>query len=130
MAAAVQKALYLKQLLEDFGIQQKHPIAIGENYHSCQTLPKPSHSKRSKHIETKFHFIRDKTKDETISIPGSYLQTGSKYLEEIFTPVKGANIQNSFEGSRFYAICSGLSGGVGNSNRTIVLNLEISESCT
>ena len=30
MAAAVQEALYLKQLLEDFGIQQKRPIAIGE----------------------------------------------------------------------------------------------------
>ena len=28
MAAAVQEALYLKEPLEDFSIQQKHPIAI------------------------------------------------------------------------------------------------------
>ena len=35
MAAAVQEALYLKQLLEDFGIQQKRPIAIGEDNQSC-----------------------------------------------------------------------------------------------
>ena len=34
MAAAVQEALYLKQLLEDFGIQQKRPIAIGEDNQS------------------------------------------------------------------------------------------------
>ena len=38
IAAAAQKALYLKQLLEDFGIQQKHPIAIGADNQSCIKL--------------------------------------------------------------------------------------------
>ena len=58
MAAAVQGALYLKQLLEDFGIQQKPPIAIGEDNQSCIRLcQNPVMHKRSKHIETKFHFI-------------------------------------------------------------------------
>ena len=38
MAAAVQEALYLKQFLEDLGIQQKHPIAIGEDNQSCTKL--------------------------------------------------------------------------------------------
>ena len=69
MAAAVQEALYLKQLLEDFGIQQKRPIAIGEDNQSCIRLcQNPVMHKRSKHIETKFHFIRDKTEDGTISM--------------------------------------------------------------
>ena len=69
MAAAVQKALYLKQLLLDFGIQQKHPIAIGEDNQSCIKLcQNPVMHKRRKHIETKFHFIRDKTADGNISI--------------------------------------------------------------
>ena len=40
MAAAVQEALYLKQLLKDFGIQQKGPIAIGEDNQNCITLCK------------------------------------------------------------------------------------------
>ena len=49
MAAAVQ-ALYLKQLLDDFGIQQKHPIAIGEDNQSCIKLcQNPVMHKRSKH---------------------------------------------------------------------------------
>ena len=69
MAAAVQEALYLKQFLEDFGIQQKRRIAIGEDNQSCIRLcQNPVMHKRSKHIETKFHFIRDKTEDGTISI--------------------------------------------------------------
>ena len=42
MAAAVQKALYLKQLPEDFGIHQKHPIVIGEDFQ--QIVQKPSHA--------------------------------------------------------------------------------------
>ena len=44
MAAAVQEALYLKRLLEDFGIQQKHSISIGEDNKSSIKLPKPSHA--------------------------------------------------------------------------------------
>ena len=37
-AAAVQETLYLKQLREDIGIQQKHPIAIGEENQSSIEL--------------------------------------------------------------------------------------------
>ena len=83
MAAAVQEALYLKQLLEYFGIQQKHPIAIGEDNQSCIKLcQNPVKDKRSKHIETKFHFIRDKTEDGTIS--NHYVPT-DKMEADVFT---------------------------------------------
>ena len=82
MAAAVQEALYLKQLLEDFGIRQKRPIAVGEDNQSCIRLCQyPVMHKRSKHIETKFHFIRDKTEDGTISI--HYVPT-DKMAADIF----------------------------------------------
>ena len=47
-----------------------------------QTLPNPVMHKRSKHIETKFHFIRDKTEDGTISI--QYVPT-DKMAADIFT---------------------------------------------
>ena len=83
MAAAVQKALYLKQLLEDFGIPQKRQIAIGEVNQSCIRLcQNPVMHKRSKHIETKFHFMRDKMEDGTISI--HYVPT-DKMAADIFT---------------------------------------------
>ena len=83
MAAAVQEALYLKQLLDEFGIQQKHPIAIGQDNQCCIKLcQNPVMHKRSRHIETKCYFIRDKTEDGTISI--HYFPT-DKMAADIFT---------------------------------------------
>ena len=83
MAAAVQEALYLKQLLEDFGIQQKRPVAIGADNQICIRLcQNPVMHKKSKHIETKFHFFRDKTEDGTVSI--HYVPT-DKMAVDIFT---------------------------------------------
>ena len=83
MVAAVQEALYLKQLLEDLGIQQKRPIAIGEDNQCCIRLcQNPIMHKRSKHIVTEFHFLRDKTEDGTISI--HYVPT-DKMATDIFT---------------------------------------------
>ena len=83
MAAAVQESLYVKQLLEDFGVHQKHPIAIGEDNQSCIRLCQNLVvHKRNKHTETKFHFIRDKTEDGIISI--HYVPT-DKMAAGIFT---------------------------------------------
>ena len=83
MAAAVPEAFYLKQLLGEFGNQQKHPIAIGEDNQSCIKLwQNPVMHKKSKYIETKFHFIWDKTEDGTISI--HYAPT-DKMAADIFT---------------------------------------------
>ena len=83
MAAAVQEALCLKQHLDDFGIQEKRPIAIGEDNHSCIRLcQNPVMHKRSEHIETKFHFIRDKMEDGTIS---SHYVATDKMTADIFT---------------------------------------------
>ena len=73
----------LKQLLEDIGIQQKRPIAIGEDNQSCIRLcQNPIMHKRSKHIETNIHLIRDKTEDGTISF--HYVST-DKMAADIFT---------------------------------------------
>ena len=72
-----------KQLLEDSGIQQKRPIAIGEDNQSCIRLcQNPVMHKRSKHIETKFHFIRYKTEDGTILI---HCVPTDKMAADIFT---------------------------------------------
>ena len=75
MAAAVQEALHLKQLLEDFGIQQKRPIAIGEDNQSCIRLcQNPVKHKRSKHIKQSFTSFGTRRRMELFQLI-TFLQT-------------------------------------------------------
>ena len=61
MAAAVQEAIYLRSLMEDFGYPMKEPTYIGEDNQSCiKMCHNPVMHKRSKHIDTKLHFIRER----------------------------------------------------------------------
>ena len=69
MAAAAQEAIYLRSLLEDLGIPTKKPIDIGEDNQSCiKMCHNPVMHKRSKHIDTKFHFIRERVENKEIKI--------------------------------------------------------------
>ena len=123
MAAAVQEALYLKQLLEDFK-------QLREDNQSCIRLcQNPVEHKRSKHIETKFHLIWDKTEDGTISLR-SYRQIGSGHLHKVLTRSESGNNQSSFDGNRLYAISSSLSGGVRILIQVLDLNLVLLEGLT
>ena len=69
MAAAVQEAIYLRALLEDFGLPMKKPIDIGEDNQSCiKMCHNPVMHKRSKHIDTKLHFIRERVENKEVKI--------------------------------------------------------------
>ena len=65
MAAAVQEAIYLRALLNDFGFPVKKQIDIGEDNQSCiKMCHNPVMHKRSKHIDTKLHFIRERIENK------------------------------------------------------------------
>ena len=69
MAAAVQEAIYLRPLLEDFGLAMKKPIDIGEDNQSCiKMCHNPVMHRRSKHIDTKLHFIRERVENKEVKI--------------------------------------------------------------
>ena len=60
LAAAVQEAIFLRGLLREMGYEQFEPTTIGEDNQSCIKLAtNPVLHKRSKHIDTKYHFIRE-----------------------------------------------------------------------
>ena len=51
------------------GYEQSQPTIIGEDNQSCIKLAtNPVMHKRSKHIDTKFHFIREKVEDKTVEL--------------------------------------------------------------
>ena len=69
LAAAVQEATFLRSLLCEMGYEQSQPTIIAEDNQSCIKLAtKPVMHKRSKHIDTKFHFIREKVDDNSIQL--------------------------------------------------------------
>ena len=66
---AVQEAIWLRSLLNDFGIVQKQPTSINEDNQGVIALCKnPKFHSRTKHIDIKYHFIRDKIKDSEITL--------------------------------------------------------------
>ena len=69
LAGAVQEAIFLRSLLCEMGYEQTQPTIIGEDNQSCIKLAtNPVMRKRSKHIDTKFHFIREKVDDNSIQL--------------------------------------------------------------
>ena len=69
MAAAVQEAIYLQALLKDFGFLMKKQIDIGEDNQSCiKMCHNPVMHKRTKHIDTKLHFTRERVQNKEVKI--------------------------------------------------------------
>ena len=105
IAGAVKEALYLKQLLEDFGIQQKRPIAIGEdNPKLYQTLPKPGHAQEEQaHRDKVSPYLGQDGGWDYFNSLRSYRQNGSGHLHKVLTRFENGNIQSNFDGNRLYA---------------------------
>ena len=86
MAAAVQEAIYLRSLMKDFGYPMKEPTQIGEDNQSCiKMCHNPVMHKRSKHIDTKLHFIRESRKWRSRNSLHSNGQYDSRYTNQIPT---------------------------------------------
>lgn len=59
-SAAVQEAMYLRQLLKDLKYNQESATIIWEDNRGCIDLSEnPVHHKRSKHIDIRYHYIRE-----------------------------------------------------------------------
>ena len=69
LAAAIQEAIFLRGLLKELGYEQCEPTTIGEDNQSCiKIATNPVLHKRSKHIDTKNHFISERVDDNSIKL--------------------------------------------------------------
>ena len=65
---ATQEALFLEMLLKDFGFDTHRPISIsGDNKGSIDLSKNSSSNDRSKHIDIKHHFVREKYSEGIIN---------------------------------------------------------------
>ena len=67
LTEAAQEAIWMTRVLQDLN-QNTDTVVIYEDNQSCIHLLQNSNSFRTKHIDTKYHFVRDLVKAQTISV--------------------------------------------------------------
>jgi hypothetical protein len=84
LAAVAQESLFLTQLLQDIDRSKLYePVTIyGDNQGAIALVENPVHHQRSKHIDIKYHFIRNACSEKKINV--IYLPT-SEMVADIFT---------------------------------------------
>ena len=87
--ALEEEALWMRQLLTNLSVNVEKPITIYEDNQSVFAMSKnPQFHGRSKHIDIKYHFVRDQVEKKAVTV--LYCPTGSM-LADLFT--KGISIE-------------------------------------
>eukprot|EP00253_Pinus_taeda_P026954 PITA_26954 len=80
---ASKEALWLRQILSEFGFEQQHPTTLWcDNQSAIQLWKDPVQHQRSKHIELHMHFIRKLIHDHVLEV--QYCSTDDQ-VADIFT---------------------------------------------
>eukprot|EP00253_Pinus_taeda_P036152 PITA_36152 len=79
---ASKEALWLRQILSEFGFQQQHPTTRCDNHSAIQLCKDPVQHQRSKHIDLHMHFIRKLIHDHVLEV--QYCSTDDQ-VADIFT---------------------------------------------
>eukprot|EP00253_Pinus_taeda_P024109 PITA_24109 len=80
---ASKEALWLRQILSEFGFEQQHPTTLWcDNQSAIQLCKDPVQHQRSKHIELHVHFIRKLIHDHVLEV--QYCSTDDQ-VADIFT---------------------------------------------
>ena len=120
LAAAVQEAIFLLGLLRELGYEQFEHTTIGEDNQSCRKLAtNPVLQKRSKHIDTKYHFRERVDDNSIILIYTSTDEMAADLLTKFLPQQKVEQHREQLLGdSRFLPSGNNLSGGIGAQKRT------------
>ena len=69
LASTTQEAIFLRKILKELGLLQASPTFIYEDNQSCKSIVEGiGVSARTKHIDVRFHFVRNSIKDKVISV--------------------------------------------------------------
>ena len=86
LANAAKEATYIKALITELGLYQQSNIPIySDNNGAIQLANNPAYHERSKHINVRYHFIRQKLADKTISI--HYISTKDQKADGLTKPL-------------------------------------------
>ena len=69
LAGATQEATWMRQLLQDLHHEQTEPTVIREDNQSAIAIAQqPNSHSKMKHIDIRYHFVREKVQDNTIEL--------------------------------------------------------------
>ena len=92
VCAAVQEAIYLRQLLSDLGHKQDEPTVVFEDNQGCTALAEnPVHHKRTKHTDTRYHFTRERVESGEVKLV--YVPTKDQLADLLTKPVGGVRLE-------------------------------------
>ena len=95
LAFAIQEALSLRQLYSDMsGRELDNVIIQGDNQGSISLAKNPVNRKRSKHIDIRYHFIRDHVEKGTIIL--NYVPTESNRADMFTKPVSRKRLNDLY----------------------------------
>lgn len=68
-SSAVQEAVYMRRLFFDLGFEQVEPTKVHQDNQGCIALSNnPIYHKRTKHIDVRFHYIREKVESHEVEL--------------------------------------------------------------
>ncbi|KAF2887766.1 hypothetical protein ILUMI_18408 [Ignelater luminosus] len=85
LAIAVSDLLWLKKLLEDFGISLSIPLKVSEDNQSCIHLLHKWEHRRLKHVDVKYNFVRDLTGKGVVEV--KYFCTSEQVADILTKPL-------------------------------------------
>lgn len=91
-AAAAQEAVHLRQLLGDISMRQQGPTTIYEDNQGCIALSSnPGYHGRSKDIDIRYHFVREKVESQEIKL--EYITTQDQLADLLTKPLVKAKFE-------------------------------------
>jgi hypothetical protein len=99
------EGLYLRQLLCDLGIGQDHLLLNGDNQGALALAKNNIRRDRSKHIDVKFHFIRQCV--DSGKLKRRYVQSAYNVADVFTKPATKAKL-SAFVSFLFGAQCDGM----------------------
>lgn len=82
-ASAVKEAIWLKRLLNEIECQSDNSTTLYvDNLSTIRIIKNPEYHKRTKHIDIRYHFIREKVEEGEISV---HYVSSDQQRADIFT---------------------------------------------
>jgi hypothetical protein len=87
ITAAIKEAQWLAKLEEELMMKQKKMVIFEDNQSTIKTAKNEIHTERSKHIDVRYHFVREQVQNGAIEI--KYCPTG-EMTADLMTKALGA----------------------------------------